>query len=339
MPELDDLEKQFTEEWPGVCDAGALQSLKDRWLGREKGLLSQEMRKLATLDREARPAFGGRLNQLKEQFTQLINELSKSIKEKEEQQRRLRETVDLHLPGKPWAVGHVHPLLQVKDEIEAVFLRLGFTLFDTPEIETDFRNFEGLNIPRDHPSRDSQDTFFLNDDYLLRTHCTGVQIHAMMQGQPPMRVIAVGKVYRRDNPDATHSPVFYQCDGFAVGKNITLGDLKGTLEAALKELFSPDIRIRLRPSYFPFVEPGAEVDISCIFCSGKGCRICKESGWIEILGAGMIHPRVFEHVGYDPEIWTGYAWGMGIDRIAILKYGIDDIRLLYENDMRFLSQF
>ncbi len=339
MQDLEYLEKQFAEEWPQVGDSGALQSLKDRWLSRERGLLSLEMKKLGQLDKEARPAVGSRLNQLKLQFTERLEALQQSIREKEERQRQLRETVDIHLPGKPALCGHVHPLLQVKDEIESAFMRLGFTLFDTPEIETDFRNFEGLNIPRDHPSRDSQDTFFLGGDHLLRTHCTGVQIHAMRQMQPPMRVIATGKVYRRDNPDATHSPVFYQCDGFAVGKNITLGDLKGTLEAALRELFSPDIQVRLRPSYFPFVEPGAEVDISCIFCSGAGCRICKDSGWIEILGAGMIHPRVFEHVGYDPLEWTGYAWGMGIDRIAILKYGIDDIRLLYENDMRFLSQF
>ncbi len=339
MKELTDLEGQLAAEYSRVQDSASLQDLKDRWFSREKGLLSLQLRKLGTLDKALRPSYGNRLNQLKAEFSEKIEGLQKSLREREEKEKRLRRRQDVYLPGKPALRGFVHPLVQVKEEIESVFVRMGFTLYDTPEVETDFRNFEGLNIPKDHPSRDSQDTFFLGGEYLLRTHCTGVQMHAMKTMSPPMRVIATGKVYRRDSPDATHSPVFHQCDGFIVGENITLGDLKGTLEAALKELFSPDIQVRLRPSYFPFVEPGAEVDISCIFCSGKGCRICKDSGWIEILGAGMIHPRVFEYVGYDPARWTGFAWGMGIDRIAILKYGIDDIRLFFENDMRFLSQF
>jgi phenylalanyl-tRNA synthetase alpha chain len=335
---IEKLAGEFEGEVSLARDLAGYQKLKDRWLGREKGILTLEMRKLGTLEPALRPQFGKKLNLLKTQFEDALESLHRQLKESallfEQQRRRL----DLTYPGHTPLIGHRHPLLKVRDDIVAVFSHMGFSLMETPEVETDFNCFEGLNIPKDHPARDSQDTFYLGEK-VLRTHCTCVQIHAMLASPPPQRVIGVGKVYRRDNPDATHSPCFYQCDGFAVDEGITLGDLKGTLQSALRQLFAADVRVRLRPSYFSFVEPGAEVDISCIFCGGSGCRICKQSGWIEILGAGMIHPKVFRHVGYDEKKYTGFAWGMGIDRVAMLKYGIDDIRLLYENDLRFLQQF
>lgn len=336
---LENLSKDFDDELHLVEDLATFQKLRDRWMGRERGLLSLEMRKLRNMDKAQRPEHGKRLNQLKEQLSEKLEALSAELKSRGDREAIGREHLDLSLPGSGVVFGHGHPLLKVKDDIESIFVRMGFSIKETPEVETDFFNFEGLNIPRDHPSRDAQDTFYVDDELLLRTHCTGVQIHAMMESSPPIRVVGLGKVYRRDNPDATHSPVFYQCDGFAVDEEITMGDLKGTLETALRELFACELNLRFRPSYFPFVEPGAEVDISCIFCSGDGCRICKNSGWIEILGSGMIHPKVFQQVGYDWKKYTGFAWGMGLDRIAILKYGIDDIRLFYENDLRFISQF
>jgi phenylalanyl-tRNA synthetase alpha chain len=216
---------------------------------------------------------------------------------------------------------------------------MGFRVFDLPEIEQEHYNFEALNMPRNHPARDAQDTFYFDDTTLLRTHCSTVQVHSMEVMKPPIRAVHTGKVYRRDPFDATHSPMFFQVDVLAVDEGITMGDLKGTLEIFLKRIFHPDIRMRLRPGFFPFVEPGAEVDISCIFCLGKGCRICKQSGWIEILGAGMVHPKVLRMSGVDDQRYSGFAWGMGIDRVAILKYGVEDIRLFFENDLRFLSQF
>lgn len=336
---LDTLSEEFDAELRLVRDLPSFQSLKDRWLGRQRGLLSLELRKLGSMDKARRPEYGKRLNQLKARFEGRLETLASELKERAEKERLERECQDVTLPGFAPLRGHRHPLLQVKEDVERIFSRIGFSVLDTTEVETDFHNFEGLNIPKDHPSRDSQDTFYIEDDLLLRTHCTGVQIHAMLAGPPPLRVIGLGKVYRRDNPDATHSPVFHQCDGFAVDMGLTLGDLKGTLETALKQLFASDLRVRFRPSYFPFVEPGAEVDISCTICGGRGCRTCKNSGWLEILGAGMIHPKVFKQVGYDWKKFSGFAWGMGLDRIAILKHGIDDIRVLFENDLRFLSQF
>jgi phenylalanyl-tRNA synthetase alpha chain len=223
--------------------------------------------------------------------------------------------------------------------MEDIFVRMGFTVVVGPEIESDHYNFEALNIPKGHPARDDQDTLYINDTLLLRAHTSPVQIRTMERHQPPLRIVAPGRVFRRDSVDATHSPMFHQMEGLLVDEGITLADLKGTLEVFFRELFSEETRVRLRPSYFPFVEPGAEVDISCIFCGGKGCRVCKRSGWIEVLGAGMVHPRVFSMVGYDSERYTGFAWGIGIDRIALLKYQVDDMRLLFENDIRFLSQF
>jgi phenylalanyl-tRNA synthetase alpha chain len=242
-------------------------------------------------------------------------------------------------PGFPYALGHEHPIKRLQAEIEQVFVGMGFRVFDLPEIEKDYYNFEALNIPANHPARDDQDTLYLVEDYLLRTHCSSVQVHAMESMKPPIRAVSTGKVYRRDAFDATHSPMFYQVDVLVVDEGITMGDLKGTLEVFLKRIFHPGIKMRFRPGFFPFVEPGAEVDINCIFCRGAGCRICKQSGWIEILGSGMVHPKVLRMSGVDDRRYSGFAWGMGIDRVAILKYGVDDIRHFFENDLRFLTQF
>jgi phenylalanyl-tRNA synthetase alpha chain len=332
------LRKQFEADVGVVSDLDALATLRDKWLGRERGILSLEMKKLGTLPKELRPEQGRLLNQLKAEIEQTLDARLEQLKAKEAQSRLEQEKVDVTLPGYPYALGHSHPLRLVREEIESILVRMGFTVLDTPEIETEYYNFEALNIPPDHPARDEQDTFYISDR-LLRTHCTTVQLHAMEKMQPPLRVISSGKVYRRDKPDATHSPVFHQLDGLVVDEGITMRDLKGTLEAFLKALFSPDTKVSFFPSYFPFVEPGADLAISCIFCRGAGCRKCKQSGWIELLGAGMVHPNVFKSAGYDSEKYTGFAWGMGIDRVAILKYGIEDIRLLFENDLRFLAQF
>jgi phenylalanyl-tRNA synthetase alpha chain len=244
----------------------------------------------------------------------------------------------LTLPGRRPPRGVVHPLMRVRDEIVTIFTGLGFCVAEGPQIETDAYNFEALNIPRDHPARDMQDTFYLSPETLLRTHTSPVQIRAMRAQKPPVRIICPGVVYRRD-ADITHSPMFHQVEGFAVDRDVTLADLKGTLELFAREMFGPRSKIRFRPSFFPFTEPSAEVDVVCFLCAGAGCRVCKQSGWLEILGSGMVHPQVLNNVGYDPEDVTGWAFGMGIERIAMLKYGVDDIRLFFENDLRFLSQF
>lgn len=336
---LEDLHKRFEEESKTISDLNAFTGFRDKWLGRERGIIPEEFKKLGSLPKESRPEYGKVLNRLKGDIEKTLAELLERLKEKEARLELERQRLDVTLPGYPYSLGKTHPLRLMKEQIEDIFVRMGFTVAEGPEIETDYYNFEALNIPKDHPARDAQDTFYITEDILLRTHTSPVQIRTMQKYKPPIRVIAPGRCFRRDKPDATHSPVFYQVEGFVVGEGITLGDLKGTLEMFLKELFSPDIKVRFHPGYFPFVEPGAEVDVSCIFCLGAGCRVCKQSGWIEILGAGMIHPKVFEAVGYDPEKYTGFAWGLGIDRVALLKYGIEDIRLFYENDLRFLSQF
>jgi phenylalanyl-tRNA synthetase alpha chain len=249
------------------------------------------------------------------------------------------ETVDFTLPGNRRAVGHLHPVTQVRHQIEDIFCAMGYSIEDGPEIETTYYNFEALNIPEHHPARDAQDTFYVSDSLVLRTHTSPVQIRTMERQKPPLRIICPGRCYRGDNPDATHSPVFHQIEGLAVDEGITFGDFKGTLEYFLKAFFSEKTRVRFRPSYFQFTEPSAEVDISCIFCSGRGCRVCKMSGWIEVLGAGMVDPAVFAYVNYDPEKYTGFAFGVGIERLALIKYSVNNIQHFFENDLRFLEQF
>ncbi len=329
----------FSRHLESVSSADQLSDLRDEYLGRKRGLISLELKKLAVLSPEERPVAGQQLNELKQQVEQSLLKKQSQFKQQHRSERLKTEGMDVTLPGYPFPRGGIHPLRRVWEEMEEILVHMGFTVASGPEVETDYYNFEALNIPKGHPARDDQDTLYLSENLLLRTHTSPVQIRTMESQEPPIRIVVPGRVYRRDSVDATHSPMFHQMEGLVVGEEITLADLKGTLEVFFRALFSEDTLVRLRPSYFPFVEPGAEVDISCIFCRAKGCRVCKNTGWIEILGAGMVHPKVFEMVGYDPERYTGFAWGMGIDRIALLKYQVNDLRLFFENDVRFLRQF
>jgi phenylalanyl-tRNA synthetase alpha chain len=314
-----------------------LERLRVKYLGK-KGLLTLLLRGMPDLPPAERPIVGREANEAK---VALEGELAARLAGLAEAERRARlaaEVVDLTLPGRRTVPGGVHPLSRVLDEIIDVFVGLGFAVAEGPEVESDYYNFEALNIPKDHPARDMQDTFYVSSEILLRTHTSPVQIRTMTRQPPPVRIICPGKVYRRD-ADITHSPMFTQVEGLAVDRDISMGDLKGTLELFARELFGADSRIRFRPSFFPFTEPSAEVDVLCFLCKGGGCRVCKASGWLEILGCGMVHPRVLTIVGYDPEAVTGWAFGMGVERVAMLKYGVDDIRLFFENDLRFLAQF
>jgi phenylalanyl-tRNA synthetase alpha chain len=334
-----ELRERFRAELASAGSAELCRELRDRWLARETGLISVEMRRLREIPKEERPEFGAAVNALRGEVEAAIAAAAERFRDAERAAALARARVDVTRPGFPFEVGAEHPIKRLQSEIEAILVSMGFRVFDVPEIETDHYNFEALNLPAYHPARDAQDTFYLPGARLLRTHCSTVQAHALEQVRPPVRAVATGKVYRRDPFDATHSPMFYQADVLAVDEGITMADLKGTLDVFLKQIFHPDTRLRLRPGFFPFVEPGAEVDISCIFCFGKGCRKCKGSGWIEILGAGIVHPKVLRMAGVDESRYSGFAWGMGIDRVAILKYGVEDIRLLFENDLRFLKQF
>jgi len=332
-----ELQQQFIKDLPETISLEGWKRLRDKWLARDSGIITTETKRLRDLPKEDRPAIGRAINDLRALVVQKLNELHAAAKDLEKEAKQVR--VDVTRPGFPYPLGNQHPIKRLQEEIEQIFIGMGFRVFDLPEIEEEYYNFEALNIPASHPARDDQDTFYLDENRLLRTHCSSVQVHAMESMKPPIRAVSTGKVYRRDAFDATHSPMFYQVDLLVVDEGITMGDLKGTLEVFLKRIFHPDIQMRFRPGFFPFVEPGAEVDINCIFCSGKGCRICKHSGWIEILGAGMVHPKVLRMSGVDDRRYSGFAWGMGIDRVAILKYGVDDIRHFFENDMRFLAQF
>lgn len=331
--------ESFQGELARVSGLEALGELRDRYLSRSRGLVTLELKKLAEVPAEERPRLGKLLNELKIAVEQALREKSEELSLQNKAARFERERIDVTLPGYSCHVAGRHPLRHVQEEMEQIFVSMGFSVVSGPEVELDHYNFEALNMPKGHPARDAQDTLYISDTLLLRTHTSPVQVRTMERQRPPVRIVVPGKVFRRDAVDATHSPMFHQMEGLVVDQGITLADLKGTLEAFLQAFFSRQTRIRLRPSYFPFVEPGAEVDVSCIFCGGKACAICKQSGWIEIMGAGMVHPRVFEMVGYDPQKYTGFAWGMGMDRIVQLKYQVDDLRLLFENDVRFLSQF
>ncbi len=334
---IEDLLGEFEADLAGIADMQGWKAVRDRWLSRENGIITREMKRLRELPKEERPEFGQAMNRIRSRVEQLLEDRRAAALDAELAARKAR--IDVTRPGFPFAVGAEHPIKRLQVEIEQVFVGMGYRVFDLPEIEQEHYSFEALNMPLNHPARDAQDTFYFDDTTLLRPHCSTVQVHAMEVMKPPIRAVTTGKVYRRDTFDATHSPMFFQVDVLAVDEGITMGDLKGSLEIFLKRIFHPDIQMRLRPGFFPFVEPGAEVDISCIFCFGKGCRICKQSGWIAILGAGMVHPKVLRMSGVDDSRYSGFAWGMGIDRVAILKYGVDDIRLFFENDLRFLSQF
>jgi phenylalanyl-tRNA synthetase alpha chain len=336
-PRVDALAQDARTAVAAARSAAELEQVRIRFLGRG-GELTQLLRSLGALPAAERPLVGGAANEVKRELEALLEtRLAEATgRERREERRRLRP--DLSLPGRRPSAGSVHPLTRVHDEIVAIFQGLGFSVAEGPEIETDYNNFEALNFPPDHPARDAQDTFFLPGARLLRTHTSPVQIRVMKAQRPPVRIVVPGRVYRRDVADPSHSPVFHQVEGLAVDRDTSMADLRGTLELFAQQMFGPRSRIRFRPSFFPFTEPSAEVDVLCFLCGGEGCRTCKQSGWLEILGSGMVHPQVLKNVGYDPEEVTGWAFGMGIDRVAMLKYGIDDIRLLFENDLRFLRQ-
>jgi phenylalanyl-tRNA synthetase alpha chain len=314
-----------------------LEEARVRFLGK-KGALTQLLRALPDLPSAERPVVGREANLAKAEIESVLEARLAALESLERRARLAADRPDLTLPGRRVVPGGLHPLTRVHDEIVDVFTGMGFAVAEGPEVELDFYNFEALNIPKDHPARDMQDTFYVGGEILLRTHTSPVQIRTMERQKPPVRIIVPGRVYRRD-ADITHSPVFHQVEGLAVDRGISMGDLKGTLELFARELFGADSRIRFRPSFFPFTEPSAEVDVLCFLCKGGGCRVCKASGWLEILGSGMVHPRILQAMGYDTEEVTGWAFGMGIERVAMLRYGIDDIRLFFENDLRFLSQF
>jgi phenylalanyl-tRNA synthetase alpha chain len=334
---INTLRQRFEEDFAAIAGMDSWKAVRDKYLARDSGMITTELKRLRELPKEERPAFGQAMNELRALVEERLQERFAAVKSEDLNARQRH--VDVTRPGFPFAVGSAHPIKRLQAEIEQIFVSMGFQVFNLPEIEKDYYNFEALNMPRNHPARDSQDTFYFDETMLLRTHCSSVQVHSMETLRPPIRAISTGKVYRRDPFDATHSPMFYQVDVIVVEEGITMGDLKGSMEAFLKQLFHPGIKMRFRPGFFPFVEPGAEVDISCIFCSAKGCPKCKQSGWIEILGAGMVHPKVLRMSGVDDSRYSGFAWGMGIDRVAILKYGVDDIRLFFDNDLRFLKQF
>jgi phenylalanyl-tRNA synthetase alpha chain len=334
---LDELEKRAMLELPGATSEDALNELRTRYLGR-KGLLTQMLRQISTVTAEERPLFGKRSNEIKESLFHAIDEALEKLKATRKDDVLLKETIDVTLPGRAVGLGHLHPVTRVSQEICRIFSRMGFNVVEGPEVETDYYNFEALNIPKDHPARDMQDTFYVEENIVLRTHTSPVQIRTMEKMKPPVRILSPGRVYRPDS-DVSHTPMFHQIEGLMVDRGVTFGDLKGTLTYFLKQIFGADILLRFRPSFFPFTEPSAEVDIRCVMCGGKGCRVCGQSGWLEILGSGMVDPAVFENVGYDPEEVTGFAFGLGVERIAMLKYGISDIRLFFENEWRFLEQF
>lgn len=294
---------------------------------------------MSTLSAEERPVIGQLANKIRADIEEAISARSAELKAALAARRLKEEKLDVTLPGKPLKVGKLHPYNAVLNEIEEIFLGMGFDIAEGPEVEYDYYNFEALNLPPDHPARDTQDTFYISDNVLLRTQTSSIQVHVMENQKPPIRIIAPGRVYRSDAVDATHSPIFHQMEALVVDKGITMADLNGTLEMLMKRLYGEDCKIRLRPHHFPFTEPSAEVDITCFNCGGKGCSMCKNEGYVELLGAGMVHPKVLRQCGIDPEVYSGFAFGLGLERIVMAKYGINDMRLLYENDLRFLNQF
>ncbi len=360
MLDADAIERLRAESLALVTAAATdrdLQAVRDRYLARKGGVIAGLMKEVAAAPPDVRPLLGRLANTLKTDIETQIADRRAALTAS----RPVAGAVDVTLPGRPPALGRRHPLTRVRDEMETIFTRLGFTVVEGPEAEDEFHCFDALNMPASHPARDMQDTLYLATGMrgeawtptgartpaeqaedlrtLLRTHTSSMQVRYMQAHEPPIRIVVPGRVYRRDNPDLTHSPMFHQMEGLLVGEGVSLADLKGTLLAFAREMFAPSSRLRFRPSFFPYTEPSAEVDISCWACDGAGCQQCKRSGWLEILGCGMVHPAVFEAVGYDPERYTGFAWGMGIERVAILRHGVDDIRLFFENDLRFLEQF
>lgn len=336
---LQAIREEARREIAGAQTEEHVKQIQVRFLGK-KGEMTAVLRGMGQLPPEERPIIGGLANEIRDELTELFAAREDELRQVARKKAMAAEKLDVTLPGKPQALGQLHPLTLITNEIADIFLGMGFAIAEGPEIETDYYNFEALNLPKEHPARDMQDSFYIRPEILLRTHTSPVQVRTMEKVAPavPVRIIAPGKVYRRDD-DATHSPMFHQVEGLVIDREISLADLKGTLLLFAQQMFGPHQQVRLRPSFFPFTEPSAEVDISCVMCAGQGCRVCKDTGWIEILGSGMVHPRVLEMSGYDPEEYTGYAFGMGVERIAMLKYGIDDLRLFFSNDIRMLRQF
>lgn len=337
ISELQQLEKNAFAELKTAQTEEQLLHIKTKYLGR-KGFLTGLLRNIAQVPEEEKPAFGKRCNEVKHSLESTIDAALQRQSQRNKEDILLKETIDVTLPGNVVHCGTIHPVVQIRREICSIFSSYGFSIVEGPEIELDYYNFEALNIPPDHPARDMQDTFYIDEKIVLRTHTSPVQVRIMEQVRPPLRILSPGKVYRRDS-DVSHTPMFNQIEGLLVDKGVTFGDLKGILTGFLRQIFGDNTLLRFRPSFFPFTEPSAEVDIRCVMCAGKGCRVCKQSGWLEILGSGMVDPAVFQNVHYDPEDYSGFAFGLGLERIAMLKYGISDIRLFFENDIRFLRQF
>ncbi|MGG7058624.1 phenylalanine--tRNA ligase subunit alpha [Clostridium tertium] len=325
-------------ELTSADSSSKLEEIRVKYLGK-KGELTTILRSMGGLSKEERPVVGKLVNEVKKEVEDKIEEKLNAIKEKEKNDKLASEIIDISMPGKKNMIGKRHPLDLTLESMKDIFISMGFTVEEGPEVELDYYNFEALNIPKNHPARSEQDTFYINDNLVLRTQTSPVQIRVMENQTPPIKMIGPGKVYRSDAVDATHSPIFYQMEGLVIDKGVTFADLKGTLELFAKKMFGDKVKTKFRPHHFPFTEPSAEMDATCFVCEGKGCRVCKGSGWIELLGCGMVHPQVLRNCGIDPEVYSGFAFGFGVDRMVMLKYGIDDIRLLYESDMRFLNQF
>jgi phenylalanyl-tRNA synthetase alpha chain len=337
IEDLQQLEKDALAELAAAAQEDQILGIRTKYLGR-KGLLTGLLRNIAQVSEAEKPLFGKRCNEVKELLnTQIEEALQRQARQKKDA-ILIKEKIDVTLPGRSVKYGRIHPVIQIRGEICSIFASFGFSVVEGPEVELDYYNFEALNIPKDHPARDMQDTFYIEENIVLRTHTSPVQVRVMEKIKPPVRILSPGRVYRRDS-DVSHTPMFHQIEGLLVDKGISFGDLKGILTAFLKKVFGKDTTLRFRPSFFPFTEPSAEVDIRCVMCKGRGCRVCGQSGWLEILGSGMVDPAVFQNVGYNYEEYSGFAFGLGLERIAMLKYGISDIRLFFENDIRFLKQF
>lgn len=335
---LDAIKENALSQIKATDSLDKLNDIRVAFLGK-KGELTEVLKGMKEVAPEDRPKVGQIVNETRQAIEEVLEAAKKELAAKKRELQMKAEVIDVTLPAKKAELGHKHPNMLAREEIEKIFIGMGYEVVEGPEVEYDYYNFEALNIPANHPAKDEQDTFYINKDIVLRTQTSPVQARVMEQGKLPIRMIAPGRVFRSDEVDATHSPSFHQIEGLVIDKNISFADLKGTLEVFAKELFGPDTKTKFRPHHFPFTEPSAEVDVSCFKCGGKGCRFCKGSGWIEILGCGMVHPHVLEMCGIDPEEYTGFAFGVGLERIALLKYEIDDMRLLYENDIRFLKQF
>lgn len=337
LDKLNTLARESVEAVNQAADTESLERLRVHYLGK-KGVVTEQLKLISSLEPDERRAFGQAVNTLKQTLTESIRARGDDLAGRAIEARLAAERIDVTLPGRQATSGSMHPISRTIARMEDIFDSLGFDSADGPEIEEDFYNFEALNIPADHPARAMHDTFYVDDKRVLRTHTSPVQVRYMQSHKPPLQVIAPGRVYRCDS-DMTHTPMFHQVEGLAVGEGINFGHLRGVLSHFLREFFETDLKVKFRPSYFPFTEPSAEVDISCVFCGGPGCRVCKQTGWIEILGCGMVHPEVFRHVGVDYEKYTGYAFGMGVERLTLLRYGVDDLRLFFDNDINFLAQF